>query len=235
MGYAAEDRIFKVENGGKTSIGNRMEITAGFTARTAGPDPKVSIKCQTYDTSAEAGSKITQNIDIFLGLWEADVLAKDILSGRINKKGVKEKKRAAAEGDKFCKAVWQSHLAGTSAEQLKNRGKARPDGKSESRVMELLPASKASANGTLNWVLRAKKGAGKEMGNGLIAPDYSKPDEQVTVLLTSSQMKELACCLETLSISYMVNRWSVWDNREPITHNDGDLEPIEVDEDGVIY
>ena len=86
----------------------------------------------------------------------------------------------------------QEWLGGTSAEKLRQYGKARPDGKSLSRVCKLLAGQKT------DFLLVADSGPGEKDSKGLIVPKFgNKPENHVAVSMTFESLSELLLMTKT--------------------------------------
>ncbi|WCK56949.1 hypothetical protein PP175_27550 (plasmid) [Aneurinibacillus sp. Ricciae_BoGa-3] len=145
---------------------------------------KVQINFMEYNTNAEVNSRITKNLPIYIDIHKFMVLANDILSGKMSKLA-QEAIQAKEKGNyRFAKEIY-TDLGGISAENLKNRDKARPDGKSLSRQFKITPGDKAP------WILSAEYGAGEENETGLIVPK-GRPEESLRVPLQDDDFKKFA-------------------------------------------
>ena len=81
---------------------------------------------------------------------------------------------------------------GTSAEKLLQYGKARPDGKSLSRVARLCTAQK------FDFLFTASSGPGDKDSKGLIVPRFGKkPENHVAVGMTWDALAELLLITKT--------------------------------------
>ena len=77
-------------------------------------------------------------------------------------------------------------LGGTSAEKLRTIGRARPDGKSLSRVAQLVPANKA------DFLFVADSGPGETNEKGLIVPEFgNRPENHVAVMMSIESLSEM--------------------------------------------
>lgn len=153
---------------------------------------KVHLNFATYDLSRPAGNRQTNRVSIYIPVGEFLDLCRRMECGEIlwtiqNGKqsvfGLQEeeaKKRIAA-----LPPIYQ-YLGGTSARKLAMRGKARRDGRSESRVIQLRVAYKK------DLLLDAKSGPGDESGKGLIVPKFgTKPENSVAVPMSYSLFCQL--------------------------------------------
>ena len=77
-------------------------------------------------------------------------------------------------------------LGGTSAEKLRTIGRARPDGKSLSRVAQLVPANKA------DFLFVADSCPGEANEKGLIVPKFgNRPENHVAVMMSIESLSEM--------------------------------------------
>ena len=148
---------------------------------------KVQMNFIEYNPTQQQGNKQTKNLSIYLDIENFEVLANDILSGRMTSLAKKKKEEQVAGNYKYCKEVFVE-LGGVSASALKKRNKSRTDGKCLSRQFKITPGDK------IPWILSAEYGPGEEGPTGLIVPKYvnSRPDESVRVALTDHDFKKLA-------------------------------------------
>ena len=146
---------------------------------------KVIINFVQYDVSRK-GNKIVMDIPIYMDFNKFLVLANDILSGKISAQAVAEKKRCLGAGETIPKPIYTSR-GGTSAELLRTKGRSRPDGMAEARVLDISPA----ANDKVDFVLTASVGPGRETETGLIALQ-GRPEKLVRVPVMADGLKSLA-------------------------------------------
>jgi len=132
---------------------------------------KVIFNFVEYDDTKAAGSRITQQIMIYMDFPRFRVFAHDMLSGRFAK--LAEQKTNPLFQD----------LTGTSAQRLAAQNRAREDGKAESRKLTLSPAAKG-------FFLTAEAGPGEETETGLIKPTGSV-ERRVSIVLDPDHAKEL--------------------------------------------
>lgn len=155
---------------------------------------KVVINFAKYNEKAQAGSKITDQVNIYMDLDEALVLCHDIVSGKIAALAKIEKDK----GKKYPDAIF-TKLGGTSARSLASKGKSRPDGMSESRQFKIQPGARA------DFMLVGEKGKGEENATGLIVPKGS--ETKVMVPFSSDDLKKLALVLQSNIQAYTVARY----------------------------
>ena len=77
-------------------------------------------------------------------------------------------------------------LGGTAADKLAKQGRSRSDGKSLSRVAQLIPANKG------DFLFIADSGPGETDAKGLIVPKFgNKPENHVAVNMSFESLSEL--------------------------------------------
>ena len=167
-----DKQIFKINGNGTI-----MEVMSNSL-----PIEKLQINFLKYDESKDKGNRVSQRISIYIDVPKALELCQDILSGKISLLADAERKKGA----QYPKEVW-SIMGGTSATKLANKGKSRPDGMSESRVMKIAPGSK------MPFIFTAESGKGEENDKGLIVPKYgTKPEQRIFIGLDASSLKQFA-------------------------------------------
>lgn len=138
---------------------------------------KIVLNFVQYDPSKGAGSRMTGNVSIYLDVFDAQLLANDILSGRLAKVSKAAKKKAAEENKKYADPVY-AMLRGTSGK----------DGKPIARLLEIVPGAKQP------WILRAKSGPGEDH-NGLVS--LKSVETNISVPMSNEAFKKLAFALQT--------------------------------------
>ena len=108
-----------------------------------------------------AGERQTNLVQIYLDCGELLELCRKAESGELLLR-LQDKKQ---KGDKT--PLYQC-MGGTSAEKLHRIGRPRPDGKSLSRIFQLLPGNKS------DFLLVADSGPGETDEKGLIVPRFGK-------------------------------------------------------------
>lgn len=140
---------------------------------------KVHLQFVSYDTSQPKGSRYTNNVNIYIDIPEFLALTQEAASGALHMQ-MRQYKQAQKQEPLY------EHLGGTPARQLNKYGRARPDGKSLSRVVKLTTAAKS------DYFLTADSGPGEENKTGLIVPRFgTKPEQHVSVILSWRQLNEL--------------------------------------------
>ena len=114
-----------------------------------------------YDLNRPAGERQTNLVQIYLDCGELLELCRKAESGELLLR-LQDKKQ---KGDKT--PLYQC-MGGTSAEKLHRIGRPRPDGKSLSRIFQLLPGNKS------DFLLVADSGPGETDEKGLIVPRFGK-------------------------------------------------------------
>lgn len=155
---------------------------------------KVVINFAKYNDKAVAGSRITDQVGIYMNIDEALVLCHDILSGKIAQLAKIEKDKGA----KYPPAIF-TKLGGTSAKSLASKGKSRPDGASESRQFKIQPGSR------VDFMLVGEKGKGEENATGLIVPKSS--ETKVMVPFSADDLKKLALVLQSNIQAFTIARY----------------------------
>ena len=151
---------------------------------------KVNLKFVTYDTSRKPGEKCTNEVDIYIDFAKFNQLFYDMIEGKALINEVRNEKKIAdqqtqATGQKVWAKQTTIHQGGTSAASLQQKGKSRPDGKSEARVLKFFAGDK------LPFMFRAEKGPGETTDKGLIVPKYgNKPEQVVQIGMTADDLKE---------------------------------------------
>lgn len=141
---------------------------------------RVHFNFAAYDMSRPAGNRQTGHVSIYIPVGEFLDLCRRMESGEIlwTIQGAKQSGVTPPP-------IFES-LGGTSAKKLARRGKARPDGRSESRVLQIGVGRKA------DLVLSAKSGPGDESGKGLIVPKFgNNPENSVAVPMSYSLFCQL--------------------------------------------
>lgn len=160
---------------------------------------KVQINFIEYDATAQKNSRQKKNIPIYIDMDKFLLLTHDILSGRMARLAQEAQQAKKEGGYKYAKEIYQD-LGGVSAENLKKRGKARPDGLSMSRQFKITPGDK------IPWILSGEIGAGKEDDKGLIVPQ-GRPEETVRVALSDDDFKKMAIVLQSHIQSYVTSQY----------------------------
>lgn len=153
------------------------------TMLTGLPYDKVMLGFKAYDRTASPGNRSKSDIAIFMDMYEAQRLSRDILSGRISTLGKIAKEKAKAEGKQYPSAVFENQ-GGTPAKRTAN-------GVAIARVFAILPGASQP------WVLAAKQGKAHETPEGLIVMD-GKPDTTIRVPVSNEKLKEFALAIETV-------------------------------------
>ena len=139
----------------------------------------------TYDLNKPVGQRQTNKIHIYISISELLELCRKLSCGELRYL-LQQKKQ---NGDSKPIQEW---LGGTSAEKLRQYGKARPDGKSLSRVCKLMAAQKT------DFLFTASSGPGEKDSKGLIVPRFgSKPENHVAITLNYEVLSELLLMTRT--------------------------------------
>lgn len=133
----------------------------------------------SYDLTKPAGQRQTNQIQIYIPVGEFLNLCRKLECGELRYLMQNRKQT----GDR--KPLYEI-LGGTSAEKLARQGRPRPDGRSLSRVMQLLAGSKS------DLLLVADSGPGDTTDKGLIVPRFGKnPENHVAVSMSFDLFAEL--------------------------------------------
>ena len=139
----------------------------------------------TYDLNKPVGQRQTNNIHIFIAIPELLELCRKLSCGEL--RFILQQKKQTGDNKPI-----QEWLGGTSAEKLRQYGKARPDGKSLSRVCKLMAAQKT------DFLFTASSGPGEKDAKGLIVPKFgNRPENHVAVSMTFDALSELLLMTRT--------------------------------------
>ena len=157
---------------------------------------RLYINFEDYDDTKPKGQRKGQQVQIYIDMLDAYVLAKDIFSGKIDALGKKSRETAKAGGYTYAKEVF-SRTGGVSAVKLAKMGAPRKDKMSLSRTFKITPGIKTK------WVLSAESGPGEENANRLIVPKYKTPEQIIRVGMNDEQLKVFASAIELLAHAWM--------------------------------
>ena len=159
----------------------------------------------TYDMNKPAGQRQTNNIHIYITVAELLELCRKLSSGEL--RYIMQQKKQTGDSKPI-----QEWLGGTSAEKLRQYGKARPDGKSLSRVCKLLAGQKT------DFLFVADSGPGDKDAKGLIVPRFgNKPENHVAVSMTFEALSELLLMTRTHYESWLT-AWYLSQNGQNQPH-----------------
>ena len=140
---------------------------------------KIHLFFASYDVSRPEGQRQTNKVPIYISADEFLELCRKLNCGELRYM-MQEKKKS---GD--TKPLYE-HLGGTSAYKLARLGRARPDGKSLSRTVQLLAGKKS------DFLFVADSGPGEANATGLIVPKFGKnPENHVTISMSFQTLSEL--------------------------------------------
>ena len=149
----------------------------------------------TYDLNKPAGQRQTNNIHIYIAIPELLELCRKLSCGEL--RFILQQKKQTGDSKPI-----QEWLGGTSAEKLRQYGKARPDGKSLSRVCKLMAAQKT------DFLFTASSGPGEKDAKGLIVPKFGNcPENHVAVSMTFESFSELLLMTRTHYESWLTARY----------------------------
>ena len=133
----------------------------------------------TYDLKRPVGQRQTNNIQIYISVDEFLELCRKLGCGELRYM-LQNKKKNKDESPLY------QCLGGTSAEKLMKQGRPRPDGKSLSRTVQLVPGRSS------DFLFVASSGPGETNDKGLIVPRFGKnPENHVAVSMTFESFSEL--------------------------------------------
>ena len=139
----------------------------------------------TYDLSKPVGQRQTNSIQIYISIPELLELCRKLSSGEL--RYIMQQKKQTGDSKPI-----QEWLGGTSAEKLRQYGKARPDGKSLSRVCKLVAGQKT------DFLFTAASGPGDKDSKGLIVPRFgNQPENHVAGSMTFESLSELLLMTKT--------------------------------------
>lgn len=139
-----------------------------------------------FNATAEAGNRLV-GVPVVVYVDVADMLA---FCSDVRMNFILRDLQKAKEAGKY-EPVFAPSPGGISAEQLKKRGQARPDGKSLSRFMSVSYGNKQDV------AIVAKQGPGEQDAKGLIVPKFGKnPEMQIFVAMPYRELKKLCVMME---------------------------------------
>ena len=146
---------------------------------------KVHLVFASYDMSKPTGQRQSNNVHIYMDVAELLELCRKLTCGEL--RWMMQQKIKAND-----KTPLQQWLGGTSAEKLRQSGRARADGKSLSRTAQLLCGNKT------DFLFVADSGPGETYEKGLIVPRFGKnPENHVAVSMTWDALSELLLLTKT--------------------------------------
>ena len=146
---------------------------------------KVHLTFATYDLSKPAGHRQTNNIHIYLSVGEFLELCRKLECGELRYQLQLKKKNGE-------KSPLYQCLGGTSTEKLRQLGRPRSDGKSLSRIVQLVPGTKS------DFLFIADSGPGEVNDKGLIVPKFgNKPENHVAISMSLESLSELLLVTRT--------------------------------------
>lgn len=146
---------------------------------------KIHFAFSTYDLSKPQGQRQTNNIQIYIAVGEFLELCRKLDCGEL-KYMMQQRKQSGNNTP-----LYQS-LGGTSAQKLSAQGRARADGKSLSRTVQLLCGNKS------DLLFIADSGPGETNEKGLIVPKFGRnPENHVAVSMTFETFSELLLMTKT--------------------------------------
>ena len=149
---------------------------------------RVHLQFVAYDKNRPQGQRYTNNMNIYIPIPEFLVLYQEAASGVLH--GRMQQYKTTGQQESL-----YEHMGGTPASTLARLGKARPDGKSVSRVTKLVAGSRS------DYLFVADSGPGDQNEQGLIVPRFGKnPEQHVAVSFSWKKLNEF---LFTIHAHYM--------------------------------
>lgn len=146
---------------------------------------KAHLVFAAYDLTKPAGQRQTNCVHIYISIPELLELCRKLSCGEL--RFIWQERKKSGNNKPI-----QEWLGGTSAEKLRQYGKARADGKSLSRVAKLLAGQKS------DFLFIADSGPGDKDAKGLIVPRFGKnPENHVSVSMTWEALAELLLTTKT--------------------------------------
>lgn len=143
--------------------------------------------------------KKISDMDVYMDLEDALLLANDILNGKLAKEAEIER----AKGAQYHAAIWKSPMGGVTEEKAKQRG-LRSDGKAISRMFTLSPGSRKP------FVFTAEQKPGTTDAKGLIVPDSgSRPEVQIRVPSSNEELKKMALAIQSNINAYRAAQYAL--------------------------
>lgn len=143
---------------------------------------KIHMNFAAYDIKRPEGHRQTDSVHIYLAADEFLELCRKLSCGELRYMIQTKKKNE----DKT--PIFQS-LGGTQAEKLKRLNRARCDGMSISRTLQIYAGIKS------DFLLVAESGPGAVTEKGLIVPKFgSKPENHVVIAMTFENFSGLLLC-----------------------------------------
>lgn len=159
---------------------------------------KVILNFEQYDDTKPKGQRTVSKITYYMPFEKFMQISQDVKSGKLAKLAEKEK-----SANKYPNPVY-TDLTGTSNELLKKNNQARPDGKSESRQLKIIPGLKA------DFMLQAEKGPGEKNETGIIKPLYgNKPEHKVAIPMSGDDFKKFVLLTEANILGYISSQYGV--------------------------
>jgi hypothetical protein len=141
-------------------------------------------------------NKMIENMDVYMSIPYALLLAQDILSGRIATLAQAEK----AKGAKYPGSVYVSPLGGVTEEKAKEKF-GRTDGKAISRTFSISPGSAQP------FIFTAEMRPGHTNEMGAIIPEKGKAEMTIRVPCDGDMLKKVALTLKTYIQGYVTSQF----------------------------
>ena len=139
------------------------------------------------------------DMDVYMDMEDALLLANDILSGKLAKEAEIER----AKGAQYPGAIWKSPMGGVTEEKAKQRG-LRTDGKAISRMFTISPGSRQP------FVFTAEQKPGATDAKGLIVPEPgARPEVQIRVASSVEDLKKFALAIQSNINAYRAAQYAL--------------------------
>lgn len=159
---------------------------------------RVCLRFVRYDNKQNKGSKVQGEVIIYIDFADMLRLINLTVHNPYYLKQVKYNLLdAQRKGMQYPKPIIL-HRGGTSAEKLAQKGKARSDGKGESRILQIAPGIRSK---DYPYSLEAVLAPGKKVNNGIIAPD-GKPELTVRVPFSVDSLENFLLSIENAINGY---------------------------------
>ena len=165
---------------------------------------KVLLNFYNYNMNMPANSRLSAGISVYLGFdefyricWDATV------NYRLDRALDNSITKMRETGAKYPEPI-TLYMGGKPANDLNAAGKARPDGMSLSRQMQIVAGTKYPI------ILQALSGPGKLSDKGLIVPqyNYANAEETVKIPLTREGFEELLLITKAHMDAYIAARYN---------------------------
>lgn len=178
---------------------------------------KAHLVFATYDVNRPVGERQTNFVSIYIDMDEFLDLCRQLESEELRCVLHTRKKNNDSTPMYEC-------LGGTSAEKLAQYNSSRPDGKSLSRTLKLIPAAKT------DFMLIADSGPGETNEKGLIVPKFGKnPENHVVVSLAFKSFSELLLATKVHYQAWLTAKYMGMTGQKKATAAQVEKPPVKAD------